>query len=70
MMALDTHCYPSGDPVADFKLGGPHFFMDGTDEYRQVGSDGEFLDDVDDAGGFYAGPCIRKMPKDPWGNCY
>ena len=70
MMALDTNCYPSGDPVADFELGGPEFFMDDSDDYGLVGADGSFLDDVDDAGGFYAGPYIGKMPKGPWGNYY
>ena len=70
MMALDTNCYPSGDPVADFELGGPDFYLENDPEYGLVGADGGFLDDVADAGGFWAGPYLREMPRDPWGNFY
>jgi prepilin-type N-terminal cleavage/methylation domain-containing protein len=70
MMALDTNLYPSGDHVADFELGGPHFYMDDDPEYGLTGADGDFLDDVEEAGGYWAGPYMGRMPKDPWGNYY
>jgi prepilin-type N-terminal cleavage/methylation domain-containing protein len=70
IMALDTNCYPSGDNIADFEDGGPDFYMDDDDQYGLVGADGDFLDDVADAGGYWAGPYIGSMPKDPWGNYY
>ena len=70
VMALDTNCYPSGDPVADFEQGGPDFYLDNDPGYGLVGADDDFLDDVADAGGFWAGPYMGEMPKDPWGNYY
>ncbi len=70
MMALDTNCYPSGDPVEDFEAGGPELYLDDDPEYGLVGADGDILDCMDVTGGYWAGPYMGKMPKDPWGNYY
>lgn len=70
MLALDSNCYPSGDRVTDFEDGGPDFYLDNDPEYGLTGADGDFLDDVADAGGIWVGPYMRNMPKDPWGNYY
>jgi len=66
MLALDSNCYPSGDRVTDFEDGGPDFYLDNDPEYGLTGADGDFLDDVADAGGIWVGPYMRNMPKDPW----
>jgi prepilin-type N-terminal cleavage/methylation domain-containing protein len=70
MMALDTNCYPSGDPIDEFELGGPDFYLDDDPEYGLVGAAGDILDCVNETGGFWAGPYMGTMPKDPWGNYY
>ena len=51
MMALDTNCYPSGDPVADFELGGPDFYLDDDSDYGLVGASGDIVDCINDTGG-------------------
>ena len=38
MMALDTNCYPSGDNIADFEMGGPEFKMR-ADKFPDITAD-------------------------------
>ncbi len=63
MLALDTGLYPSKKPVGEF-LGGPEESELNGPEYGLTDADDDFLD----AG--WAGPYIREVPKDPWGNDY
>jgi len=70
MLALDTNCYPSGDPAADFEDGGPEFYLDDDTDLGLIGATGDFLDCLNANGGYWAGPYMRVMPKDPWGNYY
>ena len=71
IMVMDTNCYPSGDTV-DYTLenGGPDFYLDDDPAYGLVGNAGDFLDCVNANGGYWAGPYMGTMPKDPWGNYY
>jgi prepilin-type N-terminal cleavage/methylation domain-containing protein len=70
MVALDSNCYPSGDPVADYEDGGSEFYLDDDTDLGITGATGDFLDCMNATGGYWAGPYMRVMPKDPWGNYY
>ena len=71
MMVTDSNCYPHGETY-DYTLehGGSHFYLDDNSDYGLIGATGDFLDCVNDSGGYWAGPYMRIMPKDPWGNYY
>ncbi len=63
MLALDTGLYPSKRPFGEL-LGGPEEDDLNEDSCGLVAADDDFID----AG--WAGPYIREVPKDPWGNDY
>jgi prepilin-type N-terminal cleavage/methylation domain-containing protein len=52
MLALDSNCYPSGDPVADFEDGGSEFYLDDDSDLGLIGATGDFLDCMNATGGY------------------